>query len=81
MYGTMIINANKSVNFTMNSAKVRGGAICIDAGDCPTIIVDNYSKIMILFQQHCISRRCSLQYHAIITRGHSGISVEYSVYQ
>ena len=45
MYGTMIINANKSVNFTMNSAKVRGGAICIDAGDRPTIIVDNYSKI------------------------------------
>ena len=45
MYGTMIINANKSVNFTMNSAQVQGGAICIEAGDHPAIIVDNYSKL------------------------------------
>ena len=45
-YGTMIINANKSVNFIMNSAQVQGGAIHIGDGVSPSIIVDNYSKLI-----------------------------------
>ena len=46
-YGIMIININKSVNFTMNSAQVKGGAINIEIGVHPAIIViviiPNYS--------------------------------------
>ena len=45
-YGTMIINTNKSVNFTMNSARVKGGAINIELGVHPSIIVGNYSKLL-----------------------------------
>ena len=45
-YGTMIINTNKSVKFIMNSAQVQGGALYIDAGIHPAIIVGNYSKIL-----------------------------------
>ena len=45
-YGTMIINTNKSVNFTMNSAQVKGGAINIEIGVHPAIIVGNYSKLL-----------------------------------
>ena len=46
-YGTMIININKSVEFTMNSAQVKGGAIYIEAGVHPAIIVGNYSKLLL----------------------------------
>ena len=45
-YGTMIINTNTSVNFTMNSALVKGGAINIEIGVYPAIIVGNYSKLL-----------------------------------
>ena len=45
-YGTMIINTNTSVNFTMNSAQVKGGAINIEIGVQPPIIVGNYSKLL-----------------------------------
>ena len=45
-YGIMIINTNKSVKFIMNSAKRRGGAIYIEVGVHPTIIVGNYSKLL-----------------------------------
>ena len=44
IYGTMNIYTNKSVNFTMNSAQVRGGAIYIEVGVHPTIIIGNYSN-------------------------------------
>ena len=47
-YSTMIINTNKSVKFIMNSAKVSGGAICIEAGVHPSIIVGNYSKLLFI---------------------------------
>ena len=43
---TMIINTNISVNFTMNSAQVKGGAINIETGVHPAIIVGNYSKLL-----------------------------------
>ena len=46
-YGTMIINANKSINFIMNSAKMQGGAIHIEAGVGPSIVVGNYSKLLL----------------------------------
>ena len=46
-YGTMIISTNKSVKFVMNSAQVKGGALYIEAGVRPTIIVDNYSKLLL----------------------------------
>ena len=45
-YGTMIINTNTSVNFTMNSAQVKGGAIYIEAGVHPAITVGNYSELL-----------------------------------
>ena len=45
MYGSMIINTNKSVKFIMNSAKIRGGAIYIEYGVHPSIIVGDYSKL------------------------------------
>ena len=45
-YGTMIINTNKSVIFIMNSAQVKGGAIHIEVGVRPSIIVGNYSKLL-----------------------------------
>ena len=46
-YSTIIINTNKSVNFITNSAEVRGGAFYIDAGVHPSIIVGNYSKLLL----------------------------------
>ena len=45
-YGTMIINTNKSINFTMNSAQAAGGAINIEKGVQSPIIVGNYSKLL-----------------------------------
>ena len=44
-YSTTIINTNSSMKFVVNSAKVRGGAICIQGNVHPAIIVDNYSKL------------------------------------
>ena len=55
-YGTMVISTKKSVQFVVNSAQRRGGAIFIEEGVHPTIIVGNYAKLI----QLCISRRCSL---------------------
>ena len=46
-YSTIIINTNKSINFITNSAEVRGGAFYIDAGVHPSIIVGNYSKLLL----------------------------------
>ena len=72
MYRTMIINANKSVKFTMNSALVQGGAISILGGDHPAIIAGNYSKLFFFnnsaFQGGTVYNTMPL-------------SVEYSVYQ
>ena len=82
-YGTMIINTNKSVNFTMNSAQVQGGTICIEseAGDRPAIIVGNYSKLLFInnsaFQGGALYSRIP----SLLINGHSGISVQYSVYK
>ena len=45
-YGSMIINTNKSLKFIMNSAQVNGGAIYIETGVRPSIIVGNYSKLL-----------------------------------
>ena len=45
-YGTMIININKSVNFIMNSAQFKGGAINMEIGIQTSIIVGNYSKLL-----------------------------------
>ena len=47
VYGTMVISTNKSLKFVMNSAQVQGGALYIDAGVRPTIIVGNYSKLFL----------------------------------
>ena len=47
IYGTMIINTNKSVTFVVNSAQVQGGALWIQAGVQPAIIVGNYSKLLL----------------------------------
>ena len=44
-YGSMIINTNKSVKFIMNSAEVNGGAIYMEKGVRPAIVVGNYSKL------------------------------------
>ena len=46
-YSSIIINTNKSVNFVANLAQVKGGAIYIEAGVHPAIIVGNYSKLLI----------------------------------
>ena len=46
LYAIMIINTNKSVMFTMNSAQVKGGAIYIQTGLRPSIIVGNYSILL-----------------------------------
>ena len=43
----MIINSNVSVEFVMNSAQVKGGAIQIEAGIHPSIIVHDYSKLLL----------------------------------
>ena len=46
LYGTMIINTNTTVEVIMNFSGMRGGAIFIQAGDRPAIIVGNYSKLL-----------------------------------
>ena len=46
MYGSMIIHSNKSVKFVMNSVQLKGGAIYIDNGIHPAIIVGSYSKLL-----------------------------------
>ena len=45
-YGSMIINTNKSLKFIVNLAQVKGGAIYIETGVHPAIIVGNYSKLL-----------------------------------
>ena len=45
-YGTMIINTNKSLNFTINFARLKGGAIYIETGIQCSITVGNYSKLL-----------------------------------
>ena len=44
----MIINSNKSIKFVMNSAQLKGGAIYIDNGVCPPVIVGSYSKLLFI---------------------------------
>ena len=44
-YGSIIINTNTTLKFITNSAQVSGGAIYIEAGVHPSIIVGNYSKL------------------------------------
>ena len=44
-YGSININTNKSLKFITNSAQVNGGAIYIEAGVRPSIIVGDYSKL------------------------------------
>ena len=46
VYGTMYINTNKSVKFIMNTAQTQGGAIFIELGSHPSLIVGNCSKLM-----------------------------------
>ena len=46
IYGTMVISTNKSLKFVMNSAQMKGGAIYIQTGVRPAIIVGNYSKLL-----------------------------------
>ena len=43
-YSTMNISTNKTVKFIMNTAQLQGGAICINSGVHPAIIVGNYSN-------------------------------------
>ena len=44
----MVISTKKSVNFVVNSAQVKGGAIFIQEGVHPTIIVGNYAKLLLI---------------------------------
>ena len=64
VYGTMYINTNKSVKFIMNTAQVKGGAIHIQSGVYPSIIVGNYSKLLLFnnsaFQGGALSITSSL---------------------
>ena len=46
-YGTMYVNTNKTVTFIMNVAQDKGGAIFIETGAQPSIIVDTSSKILL----------------------------------
>lgn len=39
---------NKKVKFIMNSTQVKGGAIYIEEGVRPSIIVSSYSKLLLL---------------------------------
>ena len=43
----MVISTKKSVKFIANSAQVKGGAIFIQEGVKPTIIVGNYAKLLL----------------------------------
>ena len=47
LYGTMVISTKILVQFIMNSAQKRGGAIFIQEGVHPTIIVGNYTKLIL----------------------------------
>ena len=47
IYGTMYINPNKSVKFITNHAQDHGGAIYIDSGIHPSIIVGNSAKLFL----------------------------------
>ena len=44
---TMNISSNNSVKFIINTAQVKGGAISIGTGIQPSIIVGNYSKLLL----------------------------------
>ena len=46
-YGTIIISTKGSVKFVVNFAQVKGGAILIEAGIRPSIIVSNYAKLLL----------------------------------
>ena len=45
-YGTMHINSNKSVEFITNTAQALGGAIYIESGASPSIIVDKSAGLL-----------------------------------
>ena len=45
-YGTMHINSNKSVEFITNTAQALGGAIYIESGASPSIIVDKSAELL-----------------------------------
>ena len=45
-YGSMIIRTKKLVKFVVNSAQVKGGAIVIEEGIHPSIIVGDYAKLL-----------------------------------
>ena len=47
VYGTMYINSNGTVTFTMNIAHVQGGAIFIESGVCSSIILDNSAELLL----------------------------------
>ena len=44
----MFIRTKKLVKFVVNSAQVKGGAICIEEGVLPTIIVGDYAKLLLI---------------------------------